>query len=106
MALKRGKRTEHELEDLLNAVELELGIHLSILDCHAVLRRPDGASLIAPHRLSRNHIPVCGNQLSQLCKEECVFSLDQRAQQDVRPFVVSCWKQLIELAVPIRNHGD
>jgi AraC-like DNA-binding protein len=96
--------TVFELEELLVATELELGITVTILDPHGVLRCGE-ISLIHPDRWTRRRASFCDLN-DPACHQHCIVDLDSRAQRQRRPFVSSCEKQLLELIIPMCSHGD
>lgn len=93
------------LESSLREIERKYKVYLTVHDLRGRLHYNDGSPLLPGRNLHqhtccmalREELPDWNNK----CNKDCFVETENAANRLQRPFVKCCWKNLVELVVPI-----
>ncbi len=102
--MSSSRQILHEIETAIAAVEIELGVSITIVDNNGVFRTAEGDRLLGPRRQSHKKNRVCALGFCDACIQHCRYEMNARGDKERRPFVHCCWKQVVEMAVPLVWH--
>jgi len=96
-------------EKTLSYIENLMGLSVTIHDCRGLLRDSNGDPLL-PGRHLHSH-PYCVQDRYKLaeynsaCVRDCFWDSEINAERELKPFVKHCWKEVMELVIPIAQEN-
>ncbi len=91
------------IEQSLVAAEKCLGISLTVIDNQGTFHSPAGMMLFPLRRQSHKKNPVCATGFDNRCVGHCRFAMEEKCRLRHGGFVECCWKNVMEIVVPIRR---
>jgi AraC-like DNA-binding protein len=91
-------------EEIQNAEGL-LGLRITVHDLSGVFVDRQGRPLLDRWRGSHRRYLTCAIAYSRQCLDHCYREINKRCASTQEPFLHTCWKGLVEWAVPIRREG-
>lgn len=91
---------EYSLRSLENLIHLEI----TVIDQDGLFRFRQRQPLFTAYRSSHRKYPICNCGFSERCIKHCRYDMNELAQRKKQPFVSTCWKGLVQLVIPLRDH--
>ena len=97
-------------ETALRRAEAAFGVFVTVHDLRGMLRRPDGNPLLPERHLHPHPLCLRGRNTetgwNARCYHDCYTASEEIADRELKPFVKTCWKGLVELVVPVVCDGE
>lgn len=93
------------VERLIHDCEELLAVRITVHDLIGALRDADGHPLLSALRQSHRGHPACARGFDARCIAHCRGAVNAAVAASRLPLVQSCWKGLVEIAVPVHRGG-
>ena len=92
-----------DIENILQALETELGVMVTIHDLGGIFHDPIGNPLLGAKRQTHKRNPLCFARKRQECVSYCMGKVNAMAGGTQTFLISECWTGLIEVVSPVHS---
>ena len=90
-------------ENVIRTLEKQLKLPITVVDHDGWFQFKQKSQLFDDRRRSHKKLAVCNAGFCAACRANCRYRLNQLCSESPRPHYTVCWKQVGQIAVPLRR---
>jgi len=90
-------------ENAIRTLEKQLRLPITVVDHDGWFQLKQKSQIFDDRRRSHRKLAVCDAGFCAACRANCRYKLNQLCREDPRPHYTLCWKNIGQIAVPLRR---